>query len=491
MSYALYQAVGSGRLQQVRYLTKNGVSLASLDRQNPNGLSLLARALHIEDGHQRRRMVQFLLSHGASPDQCDQATGRDALVWASYLGRSSEVRVLLEHPDYELELCKPDKLGMTPLHYACSNGDLETVRVLARLLKKYGTSVDMPYPNGRTPFLEASRLGYHEIADVLRREGGASPSQFDTRTFRTRSRWSEIGESERQEKQLEELVSEMMVRGSHRPHTSYQLRRRSLDTSPRRPLSTSMTSQTLSATANPGVSMVRAADGNAGNNRNNVNWMKPSSGTAKINGALQKLKSASSVRPSYHDPTQSGSHRPHTTEARTKGTRYDPTWKTWNRIQNIMDLSDKAKVVSESSFVPSQTKQRSTQSNPKSAESHRDPAPEPGASVDIVALMTAKAEQMSTSFRNTAKPRPLPPPADPPALVKLKRGSTLAYILKTTGSRRRPYSRSTDASSVRTSRSSRNKRHTVTFGPTADSLKGFSLKSQKKRDTLTAKLQVN
>ena len=169
MSHILYDAIVRGRFRQVQYLVNSGIPLDGTD----SPCSLVA-ALHIANGRTRDRFFRFLLNSGADYNCFDGRTGRNVLSWACLLERTNEVKTLLSFAPGDIEMDARDFGGHAALHHSVSTGSVPLVRLLLKHLNKYGLSTDVAAQNGLTPCQYAQKLGFRDIADVLRNEGFAS-----------------------------------------------------------------------------------------------------------------------------------------------------------------------------------------------------------------------------------------------------------------------------------------------------------------------------
>ena len=169
MSHILYDAIVRGRFRQVQYLVNSGIPLDGTD----SPCSLVA-ALHIVNGRTRDRFFRFLLNSGADYNCFDGRTGRNVLSWACLLERTNEVKTLLSFAPGDIDMDARDFGGHAALHHSVSTGSVPLVRLLLKHLIKYGLSADVAAQNGLTPYQYAQKLGFRDIADVLRNEGFAS-----------------------------------------------------------------------------------------------------------------------------------------------------------------------------------------------------------------------------------------------------------------------------------------------------------------------------
>ena len=104
--------------------------------------------------------------------------------------------MLLEETAGDIKLSETDGEGYTALHHAVKIGSLPIVQTLVDYHVKFGVTVDIPDKMGLTPYIHARRLGYRDVAGVLREQGLASLGHGDN-LFRSPREWSQIGKFER------------------------------------------------------------------------------------------------------------------------------------------------------------------------------------------------------------------------------------------------------------------------------------------------------
>lgn len=139
-----------------------------------------------------------LVRRGVNHSQADD-TGKDAFMWAVYLGRLYETHYLLNMTLGDLDLLRHDTEGATVLHYISLNGYVAILQVLLPYILKYKLDVDTKDGEGMTPYIYAKKLGYKDIADMLL-EAGASPNQADDVLHMRADEWASIGLKQRMEK---------------------------------------------------------------------------------------------------------------------------------------------------------------------------------------------------------------------------------------------------------------------------------------------------
>ncbi|KAJ8319514.1 hypothetical protein KUTeg_004605 [Tegillarca granosa] len=167
MGNHLFKSVFKCRFKKVKLLLDKGFNV---NTKNDYGYNVLVAALHIESEIHRGKMFKFLLDRQADPLGKDPKYERTVLSWACLLGRLNEVVMIFQRFKGEFDLVDKDKDGMTALHHATQGGHLEVVRAVVQEMRRFRLSVDIPDKLGLSPYLHARRLGFTEIAEVLREE---------------------------------------------------------------------------------------------------------------------------------------------------------------------------------------------------------------------------------------------------------------------------------------------------------------------------------
>ena len=207
---SLFHAVYKCRYQKVKFLLEKGFVATST---NDYGYNVLFAALQIENVPGRRRMFRLLLDYDVDPFELDHKYKRNTLHWASKLGRAHEINILFDSYMGEFDFHQRDNEGMTPLHLATCSGHPDVVKTLVKEMVRYGTSVDVTDHLGLTPYLHAKRMGYEDIAEILRNDGKASVSKADDFMFKKADEWREIGMKERSRNILEKRLSNAAIYG--------------------------------------------------------------------------------------------------------------------------------------------------------------------------------------------------------------------------------------------------------------------------------------
>lgn len=130
---------------------------ADLEAVDKNGMAPLLRAAQTG----QKAQLEALLSVGANPFALDN-TGRTSLWWAVKNQHSDVAYALLEHFDNG-EIPKQEDIdGVTPLHLAVQEDDLELVRRLSVL-----NALNAPTVTGSSPLLLAAFAGTTSVVELL------------------------------------------------------------------------------------------------------------------------------------------------------------------------------------------------------------------------------------------------------------------------------------------------------------------------------------
>ena len=142
----------------------NGSAIADLlargmdpNTRDPQGNLALTLALRDEN----LKAAEALMASPTLDVDAPNAAGETALMLAAIKGRTEWCRRLIERG------AKVDRDGWTPLHYAASGPDADTVK----LLLDRGAAIDARSPNGTTPLMMAARYGGQTSAELLLARG--------------------------------------------------------------------------------------------------------------------------------------------------------------------------------------------------------------------------------------------------------------------------------------------------------------------------------
>ena len=423
LSNVLFYSVLKGRLQKTKYFINHGVNV---NARNDHGYNPLVAALHIDTDSKRSKMFRLLLACGANSMARDIPNNRDVLSWACLLGCSEQVDTLLEDFAGDIHLTDIDRHGLTALHYATHSNNAAVVQSLLTIFNKYDISVDIPDSHGMTPYVHARRLGYTQIADILRNEGNASIGHADNINFKSPREWSQIGRFERQWEEYHMTKKEL-----DRARIHGKLNKAKALREVRMPSVPSLTS--IHDDDSPSVKSCAASDIGPSTERpsTRVDGMDASSSRAikvkdsgrlvqsvctspqdRLNNSRRPVLSKRSYLPmeTYSDDT----------DAQSVATRFSN-----KATLNLMAMTDKGKLVNK--FHSSQTDES------KSAQYQGG---------NVSSFLTILSDQSSSSYRQSVTVPPPRAPTPPPTKRKPKHKSnvsTLAIIMgrQRSGNRKR------------------------------------------------------
>lgn len=193
---ALNDAISQRRFKQVYFLMNYGVDL---NTRNISGKTALMQLCELEPEETATVLAKALVKRGAQIELTDRK-GRNSLVYAILHQRKKLSSYFLEEAITNYDVNAKDFDGNTALSHAAAIGNLEIIRSIVRLLKKFRLSVDVPNNNGETPLMRATKLGHISCAKFILSEGKASKYMRDNSRWRTALEWEESLNSESQKK---------------------------------------------------------------------------------------------------------------------------------------------------------------------------------------------------------------------------------------------------------------------------------------------------
>ena len=152
---AFVKAAKFDDVAEVKLLLKQGVNPNATDSKG-NPMLLLA----VKD--KSSKVIELLLSDKKTDVDLSNAYGETPLMMASIDGDLPLVKTLVNK-----HKAMVDHIGWTPLHYACTKGQLE----VAQFLIANGAAIDSRSLNGTTPLMMAVQSGNEPLIKLLLDKG--------------------------------------------------------------------------------------------------------------------------------------------------------------------------------------------------------------------------------------------------------------------------------------------------------------------------------
>ncbi|KAI3331691.1 hypothetical protein HD806DRAFT_478063 [Xylariaceae sp. AK1471] len=177
----LHEAVRRENITIVNELLKHSECIRYIDRGDKDARA----ALHEAAACGNNQIIHALLMSGARVDVLDNCnmTPLHLMVWrGTYPREPTVVQELLDTFDtFGAEINTKDKAGSTPLHDACSNGDIHMVSTLL----SYGADSGVRNAEGKTP-PNAIPQGHEELRKLFARPWGISERKSSAKIPRER-----------------------------------------------------------------------------------------------------------------------------------------------------------------------------------------------------------------------------------------------------------------------------------------------------------------
>jgi hypothetical protein len=155
-----------GYFSFIRYLLQSGTGDAR--ERDHEGRTGLMYCCFIDNDCWAQNVAMTLLEYGAKIEDQDQR-GLNALHYAIITQRLVLIRRYLSSLDFELERTR-DIHGNTFLHYACSTGKSEVVRLILNAMKRYSSDLNIKNNYGATAYDIACQLNHERCQNLLRNE---------------------------------------------------------------------------------------------------------------------------------------------------------------------------------------------------------------------------------------------------------------------------------------------------------------------------------
>ena len=155
-----------GYFSLIRYLLQSGASDAR--ERDHEGRTGLMYCCFVENDIWAHNIAITLLEHGAKIEDQDRR-GLNALHYAIITHRLNLVRRYLSSLDFDLHRTI-DIHGNTFLHYACSSGNTDIVRLILTAMNRYAIDVNIQNHAGLTAYDIARQFNRVECENLLRNE---------------------------------------------------------------------------------------------------------------------------------------------------------------------------------------------------------------------------------------------------------------------------------------------------------------------------------
>ena len=136
-------------------------------------LSKVSR-MNFKDTIQSNKFILFF-SVGANPNIVD-VSGTTVLANACKQNKIEVVKILLKRAFLDIDFNVKDRFGDTCLMHAVRTNSTELVQLVVNIMRRLSVDIDVKNNSDITPYLEAKRLGFNDVANILTKDGKASQS---------------------------------------------------------------------------------------------------------------------------------------------------------------------------------------------------------------------------------------------------------------------------------------------------------------------------
>ena len=170
-----YESLDCARLFNTRYL----LDYTTVDLSGDEGRLALSIVCHIGDekAKSRKILLDWLLREKCEFNLLD-SDGLTLINWLCKNNRPALFDLFIKKCQMDIDYTTADANLDTPLMHAVRAESEEMVREILKVHAKFGISVDVQNKDGLTPYAEAVRLDFPEIAKLLQEEGKASVNVY-------------------------------------------------------------------------------------------------------------------------------------------------------------------------------------------------------------------------------------------------------------------------------------------------------------------------
>ena len=170
-----YEGLDCARLFNTRYL----LDYTSVDLRGSKGRLALSIVCHIGDQKAKSRRILFdWLLREKCEFNLQDSDGLTLIAWLCKNDRQELFDIFIKKCEMDIDYTTPDVNQDSPLMHAVRTGNIDIVKEIVRILVKFGISVDKQNKEGLTPYAEAVRLDFDDIAQILEKEGQASTNVY-------------------------------------------------------------------------------------------------------------------------------------------------------------------------------------------------------------------------------------------------------------------------------------------------------------------------
>ena len=189
----------------MQVLLHRGCKIHSL---NADGQNVLMAALKIDHAETRMKIIEYLISKGASSDFIQQTTGWSLLMHCCRLKRTDVAEYLLKETRGSIDVLHRDNQGRIALHHAVISNSRHILQVLLKHHKYYHLPIDVHDCEGMSPYLYSCRLYKPHLSQLLL-QAGASAQQVDHQRKASANTWLRNGKQEKIQRQLTDLAAQV------------------------------------------------------------------------------------------------------------------------------------------------------------------------------------------------------------------------------------------------------------------------------------------